>query len=101
MLAIVIASCVAMMWPEIRDARRRQGKPPTPPETARKAAGETHNAAGKTHHPQTLEGVLTAQLMSGEITAAQYRTSVASLAARDDERHPLQVPPDGVPPEAI
>ncbi|BBH71515.1 hypothetical protein ACTI_82000 [Actinoplanes sp. OR16] len=42
--------------------------------------------------PQSLEGVLCAQLLDGEITRQQYVRSMAGLAARDDERHPLVVP---------
>jgi hypothetical protein len=42
--------------------------------------------------PQSLEGVLCAQLMDGEITRRQYVRSMAGIAARDDERHPLTVP---------
>ncbi|MEU4562831.1 hypothetical protein AB0F72_31010 [Actinoplanes sp. NPDC023936] len=42
--------------------------------------------------PQSLEGVLCVQLLDGEITAAQYVRSMAGIAARDDERHPLTVP---------
>jgi hypothetical protein len=50
--------------------------------------------------PQTLEGVLTRQLVTGEITGSQYRHAMASIAVRDAERHPLEVPPDVTPPEA-
>jgi len=42
--------------------------------------------------PQSLEGVLCAQLMDGEITRRQYVRSMAGIAARDEERHPLTVP---------
>ncbi|MBM2616308.1 hypothetical protein JIG36_12150 [Actinoplanes sp. LDG1-06] len=44
--------------------------------------------------PGTLEGVLVAELISGEITATQYRRLVEGLAVRDDDRNPLSVPPD-------
>jgi len=50
--------------------------------------------------PQTLEGVLTRQLVTGEITGPQYRQAMATIAVRDAERHPLQVPPEASPPEA-
>ncbi|GAA1639188.1 hypothetical protein [Actinoplanes couchii] len=42
--------------------------------------------------PESLEGVLCAQLMDGEITRSQYMRSMAGIAARDEERHPLVVP---------
>ncbi|MFC4069324.1 hypothetical protein [Actinoplanes subglobosus] len=42
--------------------------------------------------PESLEGVLCAQLMDGEITRRQYVRSMAGIAARDEERHPLTVP---------
>jgi hypothetical protein len=42
--------------------------------------------------PESLEGVLCAQLMDGEITRRQYLRSMAGIAARDEERHPLTVP---------
>ena len=37
---------------------------------------------------------------TGEITGPQYRHAMATIAARDAERHPLDVPPDVTPPEA-
>ncbi|MEU4694694.1 hypothetical protein [Actinoplanes sp. NPDC023714] len=39
--------------------------------------------------PTTLEGILTGQLLSGEISQRQYLRALESLAARDEERHPL------------
>ncbi|WP_430788914.1 hypothetical protein [Actinoplanes sp. G11-F43] len=42
--------------------------------------------------PESLEGVLCAQLMDGDITRGQYMRSMAGIAARDEERHPLAVP---------
>ncbi|GLX99830.1 MULTISPECIES: hypothetical protein [Actinoplanes] len=42
--------------------------------------------------PESLEGVLCAQLIEGEITRGQYRRSMAGIAARDEVRHPLVVP---------
>jgi len=50
--------------------------------------------------PDSLEGVLVAQLVRGEITPTQYRRSVEGLAARDDDRNPLSVPPDLGPADA-
>ena len=42
--------------------------------------------------PESLEGVLCAQLMDGDITRRQYLRSMAGIAARDEARHPLVVP---------
>ncbi|GAA0468020.1 hypothetical protein FHR83_002868 [Actinoplanes campanulatus] len=42
--------------------------------------------------PESLEGVLCAQLLDGEITRRQYLRSMAGIAARDEYRHPLVVP---------
>ncbi|GAA2565056.1 hypothetical protein GCM10010435_42090 [Winogradskya consettensis] len=44
--------------------------------------------------PESLEGVLVAQLMGAEITLGQYSHEMAKIAARDDERHPLSIPPE-------
>jgi len=44
--------------------------------------------------PESLEGVLVAQLTGAEITRRQYTRAMEQLAARDDERHPLSVPPE-------
>jgi len=40
------------------------------------------------------EGVLTAQLAAGDITNDQYLQAMGRLAAGDEFRHPLVVPPD-------
>ncbi|AEV83519.1 hypothetical protein ACWT_2922 [Actinoplanes sp. SE50] len=42
--------------------------------------------------PGSLEGVLVAQLVRAEISAAQYRRAVEGIAARDEQRHPMSVP---------
>jgi hypothetical protein len=44
--------------------------------------------------PESLEGVLVAKLLAGDISTIQYRHAVEGLAARDEDRHPLSVPPD-------
>jgi hypothetical protein len=41
----------------------------------------------------SLEGALASQLLAGEINPRQYQRALARLAARDDERHPLPLPP--------
>ncbi|WP_203817364.1 hypothetical protein [Paractinoplanes ferrugineus] len=42
----------------------------------------------------SVEGVLAAQLEAGDITHEQYVLAMERLAARDEFRHPLEVPPD-------
>ncbi|GAA4976459.1 hypothetical protein [Actinoplanes utahensis] len=74
-LAILLTAAVLPLWRQPRDAPE--------PEDARAERGP---------EPTTLEGALAAQLISGEIGAAQYRVAVARLAARDEERNPMSVP---------
>ena len=45
------------------------------------------------YDPQTLEGVLSRQLVTGQITGPQYRRAMASIASREATRHPLDLPP--------
>ncbi|GID91590.1 hypothetical protein ACFQFC_01825 [Amorphoplanes digitatis] len=49
---------------------------------------------------ESLEGVLSTQLVAREITPGQYRRAVEGLAARDDERHPMNVPREIGPADA-
>nr|WP_308129421.1 hypothetical protein [Actinoplanes polyasparticus] len=51
-------------------------------------------AATVPSRPESLEGVLVAQLTADEINRGQYIRAMAKVAARDDERHPLAVPPE-------
>jgi hypothetical protein len=44
--------------------------------------------------PESLEGALVTHLFTGEITRRQYRRAMERVAARDDERHPLALPPE-------
>jgi hypothetical protein len=44
--------------------------------------------------------VLVGQLASGQINRQQYLHAMEGLAARDDERHPLSVPPGADPAQA-
>jgi hypothetical protein len=44
--------------------------------------------------PDSLEGVLTAQLLGGEISSRQYVRALERIAARDERRHPMSVPRD-------
>ncbi|WP_127509070.1 hypothetical protein [Actinoplanes solisilvae] len=61
-----------------------------------KAAKKPHDVAEdqrRETRPESLEGVLVAQLVADEITRGQYHRAMAKIAARDDDRHPLAVPP--------
>jgi hypothetical protein len=92
LVACLIAAVVIASRPKLRRAVLDiAGKPADP------AAPDSVSAP--VHSPQTLEGVLTRQLVTGEITGPQYRHAMASIAIRDAERHPLEVPPDVNPPE--
>jgi hypothetical protein len=66
-------------WPE-RVARRAAANRPAPREPERM--------------PDTLEGVLATQLLTGEISGPQYVRALERIAARDERRHPLSVPRD-------
>jgi predicted metal-binding membrane protein len=90
LLASLVAVCVVAAWPTIRLAvRETMGKPAGP------GAPGASSAPDRT--PQTLEGILTLQLVVGEITGPQYRQAMATIAARDAERHPFDIPPDANP----
>ena len=87
----LIMVCAVAVWSNLRwlsDADKRAG------------LGAAGAASAPDRRAQTLEGVLAGQLMAGEITGPQYLHAMATLAARDAERHPLEVPPDITPPEA-
>jgi hypothetical protein len=91
-VAGLVAVCAVATWQTIRLAvRETSGRPVGP------GAPGASSAPDRT--PQTLEGILTLQLVVGEITGPQYRQAMAAIAARDAERHPFDVPPDANPPE--
>jgi len=93
LVACLIAAGVFASRPQLlRSFFAAAGKPSGPV-----AAGGT---SVQDRSPQTQEGVLTRQLVTGEITGPQYRHAMATIAVRDAERHPLQVPPEAGPPEA-
>ncbi|MEV4703011.1 hypothetical protein [Actinoplanes sp. NPDC049316] len=81
--AALVGACAYTVWP--RDD-----------EAASADAGREAPA----HEPVTLEGALVVQLVAGEISRPQYVHAMEKLAARDDERHPLAVPPDNGPAAA-
>ncbi|MCA2211588.1 hypothetical protein [Jidongwangia harbinensis] len=90
-LACLIAAVVLAARPQLRRAvLEAAGRP---------AMAVAPPAAVPEPDPQTLEGVLSRQLMTGEITGLQYRNAMASIASRDAARHPLDVPSQTDPPE--
>ncbi|MDY7090017.1 MAG: hypothetical protein SYR96_33605 [Actinomycetota bacterium] len=87
MLAIIVgAALVIALLPESPAGSAAEEEKTT---HGKDAEGRTGSAS-----PQSLEGVLVRQLGSGEINRRQYVREMEKLAARDDERHPLVVPPD-------
>ena len=78
-VAFVATVCMVTVW-----SRPDEDKDPASPAPDAPRAAE----------PESLEGVLVAKLLAGEITTTQYRHAIEGLAARDEDRHPLSVPPD-------
>jgi hypothetical protein len=70
-----------------RGEDRSQAPPPKPPVTS----ATTRMAVGA--DVECAEAVLTAHLLAGRLSAAQYRQGMAVLAAQDAVRRPLVVPP--------
>ncbi|MEV4283701.1 hypothetical protein [Actinoplanes xinjiangensis] len=83
----LIAAAALAFWPS-RDERAAPDRTATAPED-----GYAEPAA-----PSSLEGVLTAQLIAGEITRSQYLRAQEQIAARDEARHPMNVPWDDAHP---
>jgi hypothetical protein len=79
------------VWPMLDDA------PANPVKQATASDGRVRTGDASAARPESLEGVLVTQLMTGEITRGQYLRAIEGLAARDDERHPLAVPPEAGP----
>jgi hypothetical protein len=92
LVACLITAVVVAARPQLRRAVLDVAGKPAGPGAPQPAVPD--------RSPQTLEDVLTRQLVAGEITGPQYRHAMASIASRDAERHPLEVPPDANPPEA-
>jgi hypothetical protein len=81
----LLAAAALAFWPSRED--RPAGVAPD------RAAGHAEPSA-----PSSLEGVLTGQLIAGEITRGQYLRALEQIAARDEERHPMAVPRDDARP---
>ncbi len=84
---------IAATWSDIRTVR-------TDLRQMRKARARTEpEPTGPPPLPETLEGALTRQLLTNQVTAAQYRRAMRAVAMRDAERHPVDLPPDLNPPQ--
>ena len=82
----VVTICAFAVWPLFDGSPERSRSP--------HASAAATKPNGPPSAPESLEGVLVVQLMAGEISKSQYLRSIEGLAARDDDRHPLAVPPD-------
>jgi len=90
LLAIgLIGACVFTVWSSLGDA---------PQSAANPGRSGSDTSTTDRARPESLEGALVAQLVSGQISGRQYVHAIEKLAARDDERHPLSVPPEPGPP---
>jgi hypothetical protein len=81
----LVAAAVLAFWPS-REDRPADIAPD-------RAAGHAEPSA-----PSSLEGVLTVQLIDGEITRGQYLRALEQIAAREEDRHPMAVPRDDAHP---
>jgi hypothetical protein len=84
LIVLLVVACAVAVWPSAADHPGGNGA------AGRSTAGGASAAAP----PRSLEGVLVAQLSRHEISLPQYLRAMERLAARDDERHPLTVPPE-------
>ena len=89
-VSFVVAVCMVTVWSWPGTAAAAPAKPDTTRTALTALAPE----------PESLEGVLVAKLLAGDISTTQYRHAIEGLAARDEDRHPLSVPPDLGPADA-
>jgi hypothetical protein len=83
----VACTCAYTIWLIVKDT--------SPDAEGRPAREQIKPAAtGSAAAPGSLEGVLVAQLVAAAITRRQYVREMERVAARDDERHPLALPPE-------
>jgi len=82
---VLVSTCVYAVWPGSAGSPGTAGGP---------GRIEKAKAAAAVRLPETLEGTLARQLIDHEITGRQYERAMEQLAARDDDRHPLSVPPE-------
>jgi hypothetical protein len=87
---VLVTACVCALWPSFGGSPNGVG-----PAGNRSEALATDRA-----RPDTLEGVLVDQLIDGLITPREYVRAMEHLAASDDKRRPLAVPPEFGPTDA-
>lgn len=87
LIATMAGACLYAIWTML-GSLSTGGKPSGGP------AAEEPPATRRRHKLDSLEGALVAQLAAGEITGRQYQRAMEQAAARDDERHPLAIPPE-------
>ncbi|MBG0562288.1 hypothetical protein [Actinoplanes aureus] len=75
----LIVAAVLSLWPAPGAPAGREETPDEP-------------GPASANRPSSLEGVIVEQLMRGEITRRQYLRAVERIAARDEHRHPLNIP---------
>ncbi|MBM2616298.1 hypothetical protein JIG36_12100 [Actinoplanes sp. LDG1-06] len=93
MMAMILVSSVFIglvllgLWPVVRDSWDARVR--------RKAHERTAaTMAAPAAEPSTLEGSVVTGLFQRQISSAQYRATMERLAADDNDRHPLRVPPE-------
>jgi hypothetical protein len=79
---LVLSVCAVSVWSRVL----------TEPAAARPWRADAKPPPGELS--ASTEGVLAAQLAAGDITHEQYVRAMERLAASDEFRHPLVVPPD-------
>jgi membrane protein implicated in regulation of membrane protease activity len=91
-MLVLVAATIAVAAGVRPFRRRRHGA------TGRRTDAATAGGAGVAT-VTSLEGSLVNAVISGEISAAQYRRVMERLAAREDQRDRLSVPTDPEPPD--
>ena len=81
---LLVVACVCAVWPTFRKR----------PDGVRRAGNRSAAPATDRSRPDSLEGILVDQLIDGLIGPRQYLRAMEHLAASDDKRHPLAVPPE-------
>lgn len=89
----LVAFFLLACWSAVDDWKARSPSRSVPSES-------TRTSDTPADRPRSLEGVLAIQLITGEITRNQYHRALEKLATRDEERHPLAVPPEIGPADA-
>ncbi|MDY7088988.1 MAG: hypothetical protein SYR96_28265 [Actinomycetota bacterium] len=93
MTAMIVVSSVFIglvllgLWPVVRDWRDERVR-----NEAHRRSTQATAAPGT--EPGTLEGGLVADLFTQRLNGSQYQRAMERLAAADDDRRPLRVPPE-------